>query len=767
MIVFAITQPTASWLLAKTDICDALSENLQVLSDCTSLRKSVFLLGPLRIAATEDGSVVALWHSDYLNSTGVESWGFIRLSGRFGAFGSGLVPDVFKTSMVIFDARLQNLLLPARQLVRPHGHSVSTCVLGIGKAKKNASLGYLESNSADMRSVYVIGPAQEEGNLEKSLATLAETLMSLQDYVSSLAFQSNTLLVQARRRPATDDKQLTALRQIIEEGRLSTYRAEIYQPELTQTYHYSTDKTYDQWISADSELSPEKKAILAGDYLDSQPLRIIGPAGSGKSLLMQLMAIRMAKRAQTRNHHCKILYVVHNSACMAAAIERLETLWPVTDRPCDIVIDVLTLVEYCRKELGVETGELLDNEASETKNYQFLIVSEALQSEISGLDEKYYPLFSQAQGREELFAAIVALTISDIGVVIKGHQLQDEPRKYIEAERPLSRFHSLITPEEREIVMNVYSSYNRQVSEEAGLLDTDDLAISTLSRLRTPVWSLRRRSIGYDYVFVDEAQLYNENERRIFAYLTKQVSGHLPIAIALDEAQNLTSSVVSGFGVLGLESLRDEALNAVYRSTRAILRLAFHVIQRTTDLFGPEFPDFTAVSQSILSDCHPHSGLPCLIESVDDDLSATVLKVVLELRKKNLRQIGVVVHSDRYFQKVLDRLTSANQPVCHITQRGQKLDATMPLIAVSLPRLIGGQEFDAVVAVGIENGLVPPRVHVDGLAASLEQQALRELYLSFTRARLRVVIVNSKGSSPSTLLSSAIQDGLLIKQDSV
>jgi DNA helicase IV len=184
-------------------------------------------------------------------------------------------------------------------------------------------------------------------------------------------------------------------------------------------------------------------------------------------------------------------------------------------------------------------------------------------------------------------------------------------------------------------------------------------------------------------------------------------------------------------------------------------------------LFGPEFPDFTAVSQSILSDSHPHSGLPCLIESVDDDLSTTVLKVVLELRKKNLRQIGVVVHSDRYFQKILDRLTSDRQPVCHITQRGQKLDATMPLIAVSLPRLIGGQEFDAVVAVGIENGLVPPRVHVDGLAASLEQQALRELYLSFTRARLRVVIVNSKGSSPSTLLSSAIQDGLLVKQDSV
>jgi len=41
-----------------------------------------------------------------------------------------------------------------------------------------------------------------------------------------------------------------------------------------------------------------------------------------------------------------------------------------------------------------------------------------------------------------------------------------------------------------------------------------------------------------------------------------------------------------------------------------------------------------------------------------------------------------------------------------------------------------------VLSVGLEQGVVPPRVlNNESLSASLEQQALREIYLAFSRAR--------------------------------
>ena len=74
---------------------------------------------------------------------------------------------------------------------------------------------------------------------------------------------------------------------------------------------------------------------------------------------------------------------------------------------------------------------------------------------------------------------------------------------------------------------------------------------------------------------------------------------------------------------------------------------------------------------------------------------------------------------------------------------------------------MGGQEFDAVVAVGLEQGLVPPRIqNNDAFAATLEQQALREMYLSFTRARYQLKVVVKRGARPTRVLQEAVKAGV-------
>ena len=110
MKFLAVTQPTATWLLSRTEILTGIAESLQILEKSQALQQSVFIAGSLRFAATDDGAIVAFWNTDYLNATGVENWGFLTLSGRHGAINSDQREEMFRTSLIVFDTRLQNLL---------------------------------------------------------------------------------------------------------------------------------------------------------------------------------------------------------------------------------------------------------------------------------------------------------------------------------------------------------------------------------------------------------------------------------------------------------------------------------------------------------------------------------------------------------------------------------------------------------------------------------------------------------------------------------
>lgn len=80
------------------------------------------------------------------------------------------------------------------------------------------------------------------------------------------------------------------------------------------------------------------------------------------------------------------------------------------------------------------------------------------------------------------------------------------------------------------------------------------------------------------------------------------------------------------------------------------------------------------------------------------------------------------------------------------------------------PVYAGGQEFDAVILVGLEQGVTPPRVvDNDALSSAVEQQSVREMYLAITRARYRVIIVLSAGSSPTSIIHDAERAGLITR----
>jgi superfamily I DNA/RNA helicase len=246
--------------------------------------------------------------------------------------------------------------------------------------------------------------------------------------------------------------------------------------------------------------------------------------------------------------------------------------------------------------------------------------------------------------------------------------------------------------------------------------------------------------------------------------MTKGTTAHVPIALALDEAQNIYGQRTAGLATLGIKDIENENLSSIHRSTQSIVKLAFFVIQRSTDLFDADFPDFTGIANHMEPDSHPLAGKPKFVRPDENTpkLAAFVAAVAQKLRESNLRQIAILCHAEQYWDSLLTELKKTKLELHVLLQRGEKLPTHQPIVVLARPAHAGGQEFDAVILVGLEQGVIPPKViGNDALSVAVEQQALREMYLAITRARYRVIIALSPGTSPNSILQDASKSGLI------
>jgi superfamily I DNA/RNA helicase len=429
-------------------------------------------------------------------------------------------------------------------------------------------------------------------------------------------------------------------------------------------------------------------------------------------------------------------------------------------------ISISTLADYGRNLIGLDENNVIDKDAQKTKEFQLDQVKEALRFAMKedGVAVTESNLLRQVSDSADLFEVFAQLVMAEISTVIKGRGYTGDKNRYVNAEVPLSRLHRILTPRERSMVFDCFRRYNEIVFEEYEMLDTDDLALTLEGRLRTPFWNLKRKTEAFDFVFVDEVQLFNENERRIFPFLTKDNLSHVPIALALDEAQEPFGFAAAGLATLGIADVESENLPSNHRSTKEIVDLAFFIIQQTTDLFGSEFPDFSDVCAAMIPSQGSGVADPIIVTCNEEakNYGRYLVKLVQKLRARNVRQIAVICHAESYWEDLVREFSASELPLHVIAQRGERITPDQPLVVLSRPNLIGGQEFDAAVIVGLEEGLVPPRVKDNPpLAAALEQQTLREIYLSVSRARYRVLIALNKGAHPNRIVNEALANSLI------
>lgn len=768
----AIPQKACGWLLSSESRRHTVANNLANLSQIQSLNTGIIALGSVRIAGIPQSSLLVLWHQDYITGEGFEHWAVAKILGDYSLLKEpAIIAEVFERFLAVADARLQGLFLDDRFIHRSFKDDLHTCLAGRGDTARRFSLAYSDRSvkigPAKAPTLVCIGPIAD--SLEVAVRRLAEERSRLEGALVA----ANEFLYSPTRRPSIDTSDLGDLRAEFQPAAKSLEHVNgpiMPVPALPPITPITKALTYEAWIAPEGPLSEAQRAILGGDVILKQPLRILGPAGSGKTLLMQLLAIRRLVDAEHQKKACSILFVVHNQSMAEMVYSRFVDLGAARFLEDDSQkLEVMTLSGYCREILEDDEVPVIDTDAAETKRFQLSLVLEKLEAEFKAREQEIddkgkYPLIRQIYRNEELQSVFSEILVAEFGIAIKSRGLTADKEKYVYSETPLSHLHSLLKTAEREFVFDVFSGYSRFITDESGLLDPDDLAITMLSRLRTPLWQIKRRKVGFDFLFVDETQLFNENERRLFTLLTKGNTQYVPIVLALDEAQSLGQLSIAGFGTMGIQSLADESLGTVFRCTAAILDLAFYVIQRSTQLFGPDFPDFTRTASSVISDDHKLAAQPRIVTGgqLRGPLGKSVVRCATELRSANLRQVAIIVHAERYWENILSELRSSRLPIFVLSTRGEKIDPSQALIVLSKPEFVGGQEFDAVIAVGLEEGLVPPQVTgQDSLQTGLEQRAIREMYVSFTRARYRLVILNSTGSSPTPILRDAVTAKLI------
>jgi hypothetical protein len=776
MTYFAVTHGMASWLLGKPGLLDAFHDLLASHEKAESLlMEKEFVEGPVRVSGTNDPRLICAWNIDYTSGLGDDSWGFIDLDGKYGLVRTPSISrEVFERCLYVIGQRLQGLLIEGSLIHRSWPNGTHTCLAGRGSEARHASIGYVERDVTDgatlLHTVLCVGPEFDFRRLSEEVERNANSL-------SMLLPASRKLYDPARKKLTLGADAFPTLRQALS-GYLQSVGS---QSELAgvsvRTSEHAIDETaiyrtagwsYRVWLEPDSPLSTVQRRILLSDALESHPVRIVGPAGSGKTLLMQLLALRRLDLAAKNKRSVHILYLAHNAKMVESVSNRFEVLSADSENliSADRQLTVSTLTQYGLGELGLQESQIIDPDAYEAKEFQLEILTEALEGVLKDNAKRVHksPLLREISSDGVLQKVFAHLLMAEISSAIKGHGLTGDKQRYVQSARPLSRLHGVLDQDERNLVFESFSRYHSQMFEVFGVLDSDDVAISLLGKLRTPIWELRRREKGFDHVFVDEAQLYNENERRVLPFLTKSSQAYVPVVLALDEAQDLYRQTSAGLATLGIENVANETLASVHRSSKAIVRLAFFIIQRSTDLFGPDFPDFTTLFVEMPADTHPSSVLP-RVESASEaqrDFGRFALRRVRAMRRENIRRIAVICLAEQYWRPVLDELRRSDLPLHVLESRGEKLDPSAPTVVLSRPPHVGGQEFDAVLLIGAEQGLTPPRViDNDALAIAVEQQALRELYLAITRARHQVIVAVARGASLTPVLADAVRAGLL------
>lgn len=507
------------------------------------------------------------------------------------------------------------------------------------------------------------------------------------------------------------------------------------------------DRTYDVWLG---HLSPEQKKVLNQPVLSS--VRILGPAGSGKTLVLCMRAIKLARSPDTISQAKKILIVTHSWAMAERIDSALEALCGGSAPSTITVLPLLYVLQLHGGQIGRNVIDVVGDDSQGGRIAALGIIREIL----SGLGEKdktpqsrsewlVGALQSPSDSRSQ---ADLALNIYDefTGVLAaEGVAIDDGEsiRRYLSATRedwmpPFPRV------ADRRFVLDIYRRFLSLLSDR-GSITTDQFVSDTIRVLETFTWRMRRETEGYDFIFVDELQLFDSQERLALELLGRSGAG-VPFTTAEDPSQGVFSALHRRQAAGGVNT--SVYLEAVHRFDRQIFEFIKFIYQK--------FP-LNTFPLRVDAKKFEEQGKPFAFRTASDEAAVALLakrvtkSISRDLADKRDRTCVVTVGD-------IDALSVAaieNLQISVTQLRSyddiEQLSYRKRSVVVAPWQFIGGTQFTNVIVLAA--GVQKPNTAFGRL------RELTALYLACSRATKSLEIIC--GAYVPPLIDEAIDAGLL------
>ncbi|NTC83379.1 UvrD-helicase domain-containing protein [Agrobacterium tumefaciens] len=540
-------------------------------------------------------------------------------------------------------------------------------------------------------------------------------------------------------------------------------------------------QSYDTWLKLITE---SQQRVIFGSL--DHPVRIEGPAGTGKTLTLVLRAIRALKEAEASGNDLQAIFFTHSDATrrsISTVVTAMAGEELISHQPRKNRLRIETLQSYCADLLQNEIAstEFVDMDAYDAKQLQLMYIESAI-AEVEPEFSTYEKFMSGEfldYWKSEAPEVKNYLVQHEIALVIKGRASEklDVYKKIGRVKNGLP----INSEGDKAFLWCIFESYRRQLVTGAQF-DTDDVAISAVSQLSAPIWRRRRSREGYDAIFVDETHLFNMNELSVFHHLSRNEQT-FPISYAVDRSQaigdrgwsediDITSLIPDETGRSVEQSV---SVKGIFRCSPDIVNLAFSITSSGATLFS-NFEDPMNLSYSQMSFAEEkRARFPEFRLFASDELmleeAFKIVEASREDQSSSQATAAIITLSDELLHSLAGYAEKTGRRFEIIKSRGDA-EAVRKAVSdskfvISLADYVGGLEFDEVVLVGIDAGRVPP-TDLSTQAQSkayLNFAAHNRLYVAVTRARYAVTILGVSERGPSSTLNAAFASGALKKVD--
>ena len=223
----------------------------------------------------------------------------------------------------------------------------------------------------------------------------------------------------------------------------------------------------------------------------SSPIRIDGPAGTGKTASMILRAYHLLNKAREENRIFHVVFFSHSESARYEAefvFSQLQGYDIFLSQTKDQWIVFTTLLDYCINATDIRLSQVIEQDAMEAKYSQRILIEEALDKVMKRSYRTYKPLLSMAlksalDSSQTSKGALLSMLQHEFSIQIKG-RTDSTIEKYYELPA-INNALPVCSRKDKEFVFSIFIEYQN-------MLQKTEYMMLTISQYKRFLYGMRQ-----------------------------------------------------------------------------------------------------------------------------------------------------------------------------------------------------------------------------------------------------------------------------------